>query len=94
MLTSVGCYVAIALIVVTIVFPESLNHSYLDSTSALLQTLKGMLASQEDILRADPHDVLPGTPLLGKVFGMRAGSMQQLQQRMFPTSHSSMGPHS
>ena len=81
MLTSVGCYIAIALILVTIVFPESLNHSYLDSSSALLQTLKGLLASQEEILRADPHDVLPGTPLVGKVFGMRVGAIQQLQQR-------------
>ncbi|KAM5537128.1 hypothetical protein V8D89_009274 [Ganoderma adspersum] len=82
MLTSVGCYIAIALILVTIVFPESLNHSYLDSSSALLQTLKGLLASQEEILRADPHDVLPGTPLIGKVFGMRVGAIQLLQQLM------------
>ncbi len=84
MLISVGCYVGIALIFVIFIFPESLNHSYLDSSAGLLQTLKGLLALQEEVLRADPHDVLPGTPLVGKVFGMRVGAIQQLQQRMHP----------
>lgn len=84
MLTSVGCYVAIALIIVALVFPETLNHSYLDSSAVLLQTLKGLLTIQDEILSADPHDVLPGTLLVGKVNEARVGAIQQLQGRMYP----------
>ncbi|KAI1798167.1 hypothetical protein LXA43DRAFT_979068 [Ganoderma leucocontextum] len=82
LLTSVACYIGIALIFVTFLFPESLNHSYLDSSAGLLQTLKELLASQDEILRTNPHDILPGTPLVGKVYGARIGAIQQLQQLM------------
>ena len=83
MLTSVGCYVGIALIFVIFVFPETLSHAYLDSSAVLLQKSKGLLALQDEVLRADPRDVLPGTPLAGKVNGASVGIIMQLQQRMW-----------
>ncbi|TBU59289.1 hypothetical protein BD310DRAFT_976680 [Dichomitus squalens] len=82
LLTSVGCYVGIALIFVIFVFPETLSHSYLDSSAGLLQKFKGLLALQDEVLRADTRDVLPGTPLAGKVNGARIGMIMQLQQLM------------
>ena len=81
MLTSVACYIAIALVFIILAFPETMNHSYLSSVAELLEKLKGVLAMQDEVLSADPHDLLPGTPLAGKVSGARAASLAQLQQR-------------
>ena len=80
MLTSIACYIAIALIFITFAFPESLNHSYLDSSTQLLDKLKDIMALQEDILRSDPHDVGAGSPLATKATMARVGMLTQLQQ--------------
>ncbi|KAI0646345.1 hypothetical protein C8Q79DRAFT_909612 [Trametes meyenii] len=82
LLTSIGCYIGIALVFIIFVFPESLNHSYLHSSAELLDKLKGILAVQEDVLSADPHDVVPGSPLATKTTLARVGMIQQLQQLM------------
>ena len=81
LLTSIGCYIAIALVFIILAFPETLNHSYLASSADLLEKLRGILAMQDDVLQADPHDLLPGTPLGTKVAAARAGALAQLQQR-------------
>ena len=86
MLTSVACYVAIALVFIIFAFPETMNHAYLSSAADLLEKLKGIMVMQDDILRADPHDLLPGTPLAAKVSGSRAGALAQLGQRQW-SSH-------
>ncbi|KAI8970891.1 hypothetical protein BD414DRAFT_501521 [Trametes punicea] len=82
LLTSVACYIGIALILIIILFPESLNHSYLSSSAELLDKFKGILALQEDVLSTDPHEVGPGSPLATKVTMARVGTIQQLQQLM------------
>ena len=81
MLTSIACYVAIALVFITFAFPETMNHSYLDSSADLLDKLQGILALQDDVLRADPHDLADGTPLATKTIMARVGMLTQLQQR-------------
>ncbi|KAI0371992.1 hypothetical protein BV20DRAFT_940807 [Pilatotrama ljubarskyi] len=80
LLVSVACYVAVGLIFIILVFPESLNHSYLSSSVELVEKFKGILAMQEEVLRADPHDAIPGSPLATKANMARAGMVQQLQQ--------------
>ncbi|KAL7284167.1 hypothetical protein ACG7TL_001449 [Trametes sanguinea] len=82
LLTSVACYIAIALIFIIFLFPETLNHSYLASSAELLDKFKGILAMQEEVLSTDPHDSGPGSPLAGKTNLARVGMLQQLQQLM------------
>ena len=81
MLTSIACYVAIALVFIIFAFPETMNHSYLDSSADLLDKLQGILALQDDVLRADPHELADGTPLATKTIMARVGMLTQLQQR-------------
>ncbi|KAH9919972.1 uncharacterized protein BXZ73DRAFT_52330 [Epithele typhae] len=80
LLTSVACYIAIALVLTVFVFPESMNHSYMNAAADLLEKFKTIIAVQDEVLQADPHDVLPGKPLAGKIKGLRAGSLAQIQQ--------------
>ncbi|KAH9896908.1 hypothetical protein C8Q73DRAFT_642067 [Cubamyces lactineus] len=82
LLTAVACYIAIALVFITLLFPESLNHSYLSSAVELLDKFKGILAMQEEVLSSDPHDVGPGTPIANKTDMARITMIQQLQQLM------------
>ncbi|EIW51294.1 uncharacterized protein TRAVEDRAFT_54686 [Trametes versicolor FP-101664 SS1] len=82
MLTSVACYIAIALVFITFAFPETLNHSYLASSAELLGKFQGILAMQEEVLRTDPHDIVTGTPLATKTAMARTGMIMQLQQLM------------
>ncbi|KAI0777718.1 hypothetical protein BD413DRAFT_519071 [Trametes elegans] len=82
LLTSVACYIGIALIFIAILFPESLNHSYLYTSAELIDKFKGILEMQDEVLQSDPHDVLPGTPLATKTTMAHVGMFQQLQQLM------------
>ncbi|KAI0360638.1 hypothetical protein OH77DRAFT_1418621 [Trametes cingulata] len=80
LLVSVACYVAIGLVFIIFVFPESLNHSYLHSSVELVEKFKGILVMQDEVLRADPHDAVTGSPLATRASMARAGMLQQLQQ--------------
>ncbi|KAI0635211.1 hypothetical protein C8Q77DRAFT_1106698 [Trametes polyzona] len=82
LLTSVACYVGIALVFITFVFPESLNHSYLSSAGELIEKFRGILIMQDEVLKTDPHDIMPGSPLATKTIMARVGMIQQLQQLM------------
>ncbi|CDO75856.1 hypothetical protein BN946_scf184833.g7 [Trametes cinnabarina] len=82
LLTSVACYIALALILIIFLFPETLNHSYLASSAELLDKFKGILAMQEEVLNTDPNDVGPGSTLATKANMARIGMLQQLQQLM------------
>ncbi|KAH9919970.1 uncharacterized protein BXZ73DRAFT_104789 [Epithele typhae] len=80
MLTSVACYIAIALVLTVFVFPETLNHSHMDAVANLLEKFKTSITVQDEVLQADPHDVMPGKPLAGKIKGLRASSLAQIQR--------------
>ncbi|KAH9849321.1 hypothetical protein C2E23DRAFT_870653 [Lenzites betulinus] len=81
-LTSVACYIAIALLFIIIIFPESLNHSYLCSAAELVDKFKGILLMQDDVLRTNPQDIVPGSPMAIKTNMARGAVVQQLQQLM------------
>jgi hypothetical protein len=71
MCTSVACYMAIAIAVTIFVFPETMNHSCLSSTSAQLAQIKALIAMQTTILESKPSQLAPGTPIMTKISGMR-----------------------
>ncbi|KDQ52244.1 hypothetical protein JAAARDRAFT_184405 [Jaapia argillacea MUCL 33604] len=80
-LIPVACYIAIALVVITFVFPETVNHASLESTVTLLRHLQGIVKSQNEILEIDDLEKLAtGSPLRMKIVGARAAAvgMQQL----------------
>ncbi|OBZ77446.1 Uncharacterized protein C57A7.05 [Grifola frondosa] len=80
LLTSVACYIAIALIFIICVFPETMNHSYLDSTSELIGKFKGLIDMQKDVLASSPQDLSPGSPLVMRIQGARAAVIQHLHR--------------
>ncbi|KAI0826576.1 hypothetical protein BC628DRAFT_1419081 [Trametes gibbosa] len=80
LLTSVACYIAIALVFIIIAFPESLNHSYLTSAAELVEKFTGIVQMQDEVLRTSPQDIVPGTPMATKTSMARAAVVQQLQQ--------------
>lgn len=76
-----ACYIAIALLFIIIIFPESLNHSYLCSAAELVDKFKGILLMQDDVLKTNPQDIVPGSPMAVKTNMARGAVVQQLQQR-------------
>jgi hypothetical protein len=62
---------AIATAVTVFVFPETMNHSCLSSTSAQLGQIKALIAMQATVLDSNPSDLAPGTPLTTKILAMR-----------------------
>ncbi|KAL4246747.1 hypothetical protein ABKN59_009080 [Abortiporus biennis] len=79
-LTSIGCYVGVGLIVIMFVFPETMNHSFLGGASGLLGQLKAMIDLQNEVLESDAESLAPGGPLLTKVATMRATIIGQYQK--------------
>jgi len=75
MCTSVACYMAIATVVTSFVFPETMNHSCLSSTSAQLGLVKSLIAMQTTVLESKPSQLAPGTPLMTKILGLRQGML-------------------
>ncbi|KAJ3525006.1 hypothetical protein NM688_g8467 [Phlebia brevispora] len=80
LLTSVACYIAIGLVVIVFVFPESINHATLVSTSALLGKIKDLVDLQQQVLESTPDDLARGSPLFTKLLGGRAAILAQIQQ--------------
>ncbi|KZT71069.1 hypothetical protein DAEQUDRAFT_724415 [Daedalea quercina L-15889] len=58
LLTSLACYMAIGLVVIIFVFPETLNHATLTSVTTLLDTIEGLVKLQEEVLSVgrQPND--------------------------------------
>ena len=54
---SVGCYVAIAIFCITFIFPETMNHSYLDTITRLLGGVKVFSELQGQILNYTPDEI-------------------------------------
>ncbi|EMD36296.1 hypothetical protein CERSUDRAFT_74310 [Gelatoporia subvermispora B] len=81
---SLACYVGIGLILITFLFPETLNHAYLLGISSLLDNLKGMIEMQDEVLNARPEDLALGTPLMTKMMGSRAAVVGRIQQVTSP----------
>ena len=80
-LVTTSVYFAIGIVCCVLIFPETMNHSYLSSSAELVEKLKGILTLQEDVLEADPQEIHSGAPLATKIIMARAGMIAQLQQR-------------
>ena len=80
LLTSVACYVGIGIILITFVFPETVNHATLVATSGLLGKLQSIVDIQQQILSASPDDLAEGAPLTQKMQGLRVAVFMQIQQ--------------
>ncbi|KAI0764943.1 hypothetical protein C8Q74DRAFT_1430417 [Fomes fomentarius] len=80
LLTSVACYIAIALVFITLAFPETMNHSYLDASAGLLEQLKNILSMQDYVLQSGPEELKAGSTLATKVSTARVAMLTQVQQ--------------
>lgn len=80
LLTSVACYVAIGIVLVLLVFPETINHAALVSASALVGKLKDMVDVQQKVLESTPEDLAPDAPLALALKGSRVAVLGHIQQ--------------
>lgn len=79
LLTSLACYIAIGVVVIIFIFPESLNHAVLTSTSGLLSKVKSLIDMQEDVLNAPISDLVGDGAVLTRVTGARVAIVAGLQ---------------
>lgn len=82
LLESLACYVGIGLILIIVVFPETLNHALLASTADLVGELRALVEMQGEVLEAAPSDLTTGSGLLRKVLLARDGIFAHIQQCM------------
>ena len=68
---STASYAAIAVVLIVLVFPESMNHAFLASTSEILGKLQKLVEAQELVLNARPSDLDANSSLIRKVIGAR-----------------------
>ena len=61
------------------VFPESINHATLVSTSGLIEKLQSIVDVQQQILSANPDDLAEGAPLPQKMHDLTADVFTQIQ---------------
>lgn len=87
LLTAIGYYVAIGIVIISFIFPETVNHATLVSASGLVGKLKDVVDTQQQILNASPDDLADGAPLASKMQGLRIAIFGQLQQRMPSNTH-------
>ncbi|KAI0946571.1 hypothetical protein AcW1_010001 [Taiwanofungus camphoratus] len=80
LLESLACYVGIGLILIIVVFPETLNHALLVSTADLVGELQALVEMQGEVLGAAPSDLTTGSGLLRKVLLARDGIFAHIQQ--------------
>ena len=92
LLTSVACYIALGIVIITLIFPETINHAALVSTSDLLGKLQGLVDIQQQVMEATPADLAVGAPLANKLQGARAAILAHIQQCKFAdmVSHGSI----
>lgn len=82
-LTSIACYIAIGLVGIVLVFPETVNHATLVASSALIGKIKTLVDLQQQVLESSPDDLARGSELFIKLQGMRVGILGQIQQSGF-----------
>ncbi|PCH37055.1 hypothetical protein WOLCODRAFT_140699 [Wolfiporia cocos MD-104 SS10] len=78
-LTPLACYVAIGMILISLFFPESLNHSLLNSASELLGQIQTLVVVQDEVLTTPASELLPGGTTLTKVTSVRDEMLTGLQ---------------
>ncbi|EKM50877.1 uncharacterized protein PHACADRAFT_151282 [Phanerochaete carnosa HHB-10118-sp] len=80
LLESIACYIGIGMVCTLFIFPETLNHATLVSTSALVGRLTDIVELQHQILNVSPDDLAEGTPFASKMQGLRTAVLAEIQQ--------------
>jgi Putative ER transporter, 6TM, N-terminal len=78
-LIAASSYLAIALVCCFVFFPETVNHAYLGLLSTILDKVKALLSSQDDVLSPMPGDFGPGCPKLKGLIATRVAVMTMYQ---------------
>ena len=79
-----GCYVAIGIVCCVLVFPETMNHWYLDTVADLLGALKGYSALHRKVLDYNPDEVSQDADgVVTKSAAVREGLLLGIQAREF-----------
>lgn len=78
-----GCYVGIGVILILLVFPETLNHSYLGMTGVILGQIQTVIDMQKEVLDSPQTAFVSPSPIVAKITGVRMGIMQRFQQSKF-----------
>jgi hypothetical protein len=76
-------YLAIALFCCCVLFPETVNHAYLGLVSTILDKVKALLSSLDDVLSPMPGDFGPGCPKLKGLIATRVAVMTMYQNREY-----------
>ncbi|KAI0055431.1 hypothetical protein BV25DRAFT_1833168 [Artomyces pyxidatus] len=79
LLIPVSCYAAIGVVVIIVVFPETVNHAYLATVSVLLRKIEFMLAAQEDVLSTKLDNIKAQDDTVTKLGAARAASFSIYQ---------------
>jgi hypothetical protein len=86
-LIAASSYCAIALLICFVIFPETVSHAYLGQMSMILDEVKAMLASQDDLLSPQPGDFTPGCPKVKALIETRVAVMAMYQNREYSSHH-------
>ncbi|KAG8751127.1 hypothetical protein FRC11_009675, partial [Ceratobasidium sp. 423] len=80
-LVSSSIYIAVGLVTIILIFPETLNHEWLESYAGVLDLIKGLVDIQEKVLTDSPEKLNMETEdnTLAKVDGIQAGAFLALQ---------------
>ncbi|TDL18689.1 hypothetical protein BD410DRAFT_900749 [Rickenella mellea] len=80
LIISVAVYIAIGIVLILTVFPETMNHAYLASVSAALGNLKSFVELQADIVSTSPGELsVDPNGSLAKMAGLKAAVLAGLQ---------------
>ncbi|CCM03466.1 uncharacterized protein FIBRA_05599 [Fibroporia radiculosa] len=79
MLTSLACYIGIAVIVIIVIFPETLNHALLTSVSGLLSQIETLVRLQDDVLSSPVGSLIEDGAVLQRVTSTREGIIATLR---------------
>ncbi|KAF7369614.1 hypothetical protein MVEN_00292200 [Mycena venus] len=82
---SISCYMAIAIVTTIFVFPETMCHALMDKLVEQLTRLQTLVEMQDEVLKAQPEDLTPESPLIAKFSALRA-TVVTTQRQLTATS--------
>lgn len=72
---------AVGLVVIVLVFPETLNHEWLESYAGVLDLVKSLVDLQEKVLTDSPEQLNPNAEgnTISKLNALQAGALAAFQ---------------
>jgi hypothetical protein len=77
--------VAIGIVVIIFIFPETANHSTLVLASTLTEKFKNLVDLQDKIVGASPDELIRGNPLPSSFQAGVIGIFARIQECKWPT---------